>query len=86
MLSLDLVLALMLIGLLVGTRFRVLAMAPLAFVACVCALIQALTFDAPAATVALHVAATGAFFEAAYAAGALLTHGGWRSRMVRSRP
>lgn len=83
MITLDFVLALTLVGLLVGLRFRVLAMAPLAFVACICALLQALAFEASVPGVALHVAATVAFFEAAYAAGALLTYSG---RLGRQTP
>lgn len=84
MLALDLVLVLLLAGLIVGMQFRVLAMAPLALAACVCALIEALAVGAPAQGVVVRVIEAAIFFEAAYAAGALLMHGG-RSLLPRGR-
>jgi len=75
MLTLDLVLVLLMAGLVVGLQFRVLAMAPLALVACVCAFFQALAIGASASDVAFHVTEAAVFFEVAYAAGAFLMHG-----------
>ncbi len=75
MLALELVLVVMVAGLVVGTRFRVLAMAPLALAACGCAFLEALTIGASSGRAALHVAEAGVVFEAAYAFGAMLVHG-----------
>ena len=76
MLTLDLVLVLLIAGLVVGLQFRVLAMAPLALVACACAFLQALAIGASAPDVAFHVTEAAVFFEAAYIVGALVMHGG----------
>ena len=75
LLALELVLVVMVAGLVVGTRFRVLAMAPLALAACGCAFLEALTIGASSGRAALHVAEAGVVFEAAYAFGAMLVHG-----------
>lgn len=74
MLALELVLVLVVAGLVVGTRFRLIAMAPLAFAACVCAFLEAMTLGASGSRVALHIAEAAIFFEIAYAVGATLVH------------
>lgn len=74
MLALEVVLVLVVTGLVVGTQFRVFAMALLALAACACAFLEALTVGASGARVALHIAEAAVFFEAAYALGAALAH------------
>lgn len=74
MLALEMVLVLVVAGLVVGTRFRVVAMAPLAFAACVCAFLEAMTLGASGFHVAFHIAEAAIFFEIAYAVGAALVH------------
>ena len=74
MLALEVVLMLVVAGLIVGTQFRVFAMAPLAFAACVCAFLEAMTVGASGTRVALHIAEAVIFFEAAYALGAMLAY------------
>ena len=49
-------------------------MAPLAFAACVCAFLEAMTVGASGTRVALHIAEAVIFFEAAYALGAMLAY------------
>lgn len=74
MLALELVLVLVLAGLVVGTQFRIIAMAPLALAACACAFLEAMTLGASGSRIALHIAEAAVFFEAAYALGAMLVH------------
>lgn len=72
MLALELVLVLVVAGLVVGTQFRVIAMAPLALAACICAFLEAMSLGASGSRVALHIAEAAIFFEIAYAVGATL--------------
>ncbi|MCM5555668.1 hypothetical protein [Pleomorphomonas sp. NRK KF1] len=74
MLALELVLVLVVAGLVVGTQFRVIAMAPLAFAACICASLEAMTLGASGSRLALHIVEAAIFFEVAYAVGATLVH------------
>lgn len=74
MIALELVLGLVVAGFVVGAQFRVFAMAPLAFVACVCAFMEAMTVGASGFRVALYIAEAALFFESAYALGAVITH------------
>ncbi|PIP00810.1 membrane hypothetical protein [uncultured Pleomorphomonas sp.] len=84
MLALELVLVLVVAGLVVGTQFRVFAMAPLALAACACAFLEAVTIGASGPRVALHIAEAAIFFQAAYALGAMLVH--WRRPFLPMRP
>ena len=79
MLALEWVLVVMVAGLVVGTRFRVLAMAPLALAACGCAFLQALIIGASGGRTALHVAEAGVVFRA------MLVHGRLPFLPARSR-
>ncbi|WP_370673491.1 hypothetical protein [Pleomorphomonas sp. PLEO] len=74
MLALEVVLVLVVAGLVVGTQFRVFAMAPLALAACVCAFLEAMTIGASGPRIALHIAEAAIFFEIAYALGAMLVY------------
>lgn len=74
MLALEVVLVLVVTGLIVGTQFRVSAMAPLALAACACAFLEAMTIGASGPRIALHIAEAAIFFEAAYALGATLVY------------
>ncbi len=74
MIALELVLVLVVAGLIVGAQFRVFAMAPLAFVACVCAFLEAVTVGASGLRVALYIVEAALFFETAYALGAMLAY------------
>lgn len=85
MLALEVVLVLVVAGLVVGTQFRLLAMAPLALAACVCSFLEAVTIGASGPRIALHIVEAAIFFEAAYALGALLAHVGLPFRMARPR-
>lgn len=85
MLALEVVLVLVVAGLIVGTQFRVLAMAPLALAACICSFLEAMTVGASGSRVALHIVEAVIFFEAAYALGAMLAHFGLPFRAVRPR-
>lgn len=73
MIALELVLVLVVAGLVVGAQFRVFAMAPLAFAACFCAFMEAVTVGASGLRVALYIIEAALFFESAYALGAMLT-------------
>lgn len=73
MIALELVLVLVVAGLVVGAQFRVSAMAPLAFVACICAFMEAVTAGASGLRVVLYITEAALFFESAYALGAMLT-------------
>ncbi len=85
MLALDIVLVLVATGLVVGTQFRVAAMAPLALAACLCAFLEAVTVGASMPRIALHIAEAAIFFETAYALGAMLVYVGLPFRQVRTR-
>lgn len=85
MLALEVVLVLVVTGLVVGTQFRVFAMAPLALAACTCAFLEAITIGASGPRIALHIAEAAVFFEAAYALGAMLVYVGLPVRPVRPR-
>lgn len=74
MLALEVVLMLVVAGLIVGTQFRVSAMAPLALAACACAFLEAMTIGASGPRIALHIAEAVIFFEVAYALGAALAY------------
>jgi hypothetical protein len=74
MLAFEVVLVLVVAGLIVGTQFRVFAMAPLALAACACAFLEAVTIGESGPRVALHIAEAAIFFETAYALGAMLVH------------
>ena len=85
MLALDLVLVLVATGLIVGTQFRVMAMAPLALAACACAFLEALTLGASGTLIVLRVAEAAVFFELAYAIGAVLVRSRWAALGIRAR-
>lgn len=85
MLALDLVLVLVVAGLVVGTQFRVAAMAPLALAACVCAFLEAMTSGVSGPRIALHIAEAAIFFETAYAVGAMFVYVGLPLRHAWTR-
>ncbi|MBS1167957.1 MAG: hypothetical protein H6R00_3982 [Proteobacteria bacterium] len=85
MLALEVVLVLVVSGLVVGTQFRVSAMAPLAFAACACAFLEAMIIGASGPRIALHIAEAAVFFQAAYALGAMLVYVGLPFLPIRPR-
>lgn len=85
MLALEVVLVLVVAGLVVGTQFRVIAMAPLALAACVCAFLEAVTVGASGPRIALYMAEATIFFEVAYGLGAMLVHVRLPFRLARPR-
>lgn len=68
-------LVLVVAGLVVGTRFRVLAMASLMLATSGCAFLEALAIGASSGRAALRVAEAGVVFEDANAFGAVLVQG-----------
>lgn len=85
MLALEVVLVLVVTGLVVGTQFRVFAMAALALAACACAFLEAMIIGASGPRIVLQIAEAAIFFEVAYALGAMLVYVGLPFFPVRPR-